>query len=164
LPRDVKQGAKRREGGNSFRRFRQCFPRHPAPAQRWHARAKHRQKKIRKIYSVEARVSCASREVGSPVAKQAHVACSNAILPMKYFMLVGGFAGFALTFTAGVLVGNDIDGVLVDAGIGCLVGAGLMRGFRHLYIHSLRSVVLERARQNAKAMADESAPDATPAV
>jgi hypothetical protein len=84
---------------------------------------------------------------------------------MKYFMLVGGFTGFALTFGAGLLVGNNIDGVLIDSGIGCLVGAGLMRGFRHLYIHSLRSVVVERARQHAKAAEEAAAAtDATQAA
>jgi hypothetical protein len=83
---------------------------------------------------------------------------------MKYFMLVGGFVGFFLTFTAGLLAGNHIDGTLVDAGIGCLVGAGLMRGFRHLYIRSLRAVVLDRARLSAAAeaaTAENAAPETT---
>lgn len=83
---------------------------------------------------------------------------------MKYFMLVGGFTGFAVTFGAGLLAGNEIDGTLVNAGIGCLVGAALMRGFRYLYIQSLRAVVLERARQNAKAAEEASAAQATPAA
>ena len=61
-------------------------------------------------------------------------------------MLIGGFTGFALTFAAGMLASNEPCSVLLTAGIGCIVGAFLMRWFRHIYTNCLRSVVIEKAK------------------
>ncbi len=59
---------------------------------------------------------------------------------MKYFLLLGGFAGFLIVFVSGLAAGNEISHVLRNATIGCLCGALLLRGFRLLLQHQVRQV------------------------
>ncbi len=77
---------------------------------------------------------------------------------MKYFLLVGGFCGFLIVFASGIAAGNDLSTVLCNATIGCLCGAFLMRGFRHLLTHQLRQVTA----QQSEAQISTEAPITTP--
>jgi len=72
---------------------------------------------------------------------------------MRYFMLFGGFIGFLLTFSIGLYSGNALDTALVDGGIGCVVGAVLMRFFRQIIARCARAVLMEKAMEKARARA-----------
>jgi hypothetical protein len=63
---------------------------------------------------------------------------------MKYFLLIGGFCGFLIAFASGVAAGNDLAYVLRNATIGCVGGALLLRGFRHLLMHQLRQATSQQ--------------------
>ena len=60
---------------------------------------------------------------------------------MKYYLLIGGFWGFLMAFASGMAAGNDLAFVLRNAAIGCLAGALVLRGFRHLLAHQVRQVL-----------------------
>lgn len=45
----------------------------------------------------------------------------------KFFIALGGFIGFALTFASGMIAGGDIANVLRDASIGCLICGFLIK-------------------------------------
>lgn len=75
---------------------------------------------------------------------------SDQFLPMKYFMLLGGFLGFVLTFAAGVLADAELWVALVNSSLGCVVGAYLMKIFRKVVASSVREVVLERHRNKSQ--------------
>jgi hypothetical protein len=65
---------------------------------------------------------------------------------MQYFFLLGGFIGFLLPCAIGVLTGQEPGGVLLRAGVGCLGGAYLMRGFWMLIARCLRNSMVEKSR------------------
>jgi hypothetical protein len=69
---------------------------------------------------------------------------------MKYFQLIGGFAGFVLAFASSLSTGNEIAIALRDGAVGCVVGALLMRGFFAALVWSVRDVATERARIRAE--------------
>jgi len=64
---------------------------------------------------------------------------------MKYYLLIGGFWGFLMAFASGLAAGNDLAYVLRNAAVGCLGGALLLRGFRHLLTQQLRQVTNRQA-------------------
>jgi hypothetical protein len=65
---------------------------------------------------------------------------------MKYFLLLGGFTGFALVWVASWWAGNRPPVALKDAAIGCLVGAILFRVLHAAFLSGLRSHLLERSK------------------
>jgi hypothetical protein len=65
---------------------------------------------------------------------------------MKYFTLLGGILGFALTFPTSLFAGADAGIALRDSMFGCFVGAALFRGFRAVMVHHVRQVLAEKAR------------------
>ena len=65
---------------------------------------------------------------------------------MKYFTLLGGFLGWSLTFLSSLCAGAETALALRDAMIGCLVGAALLRGFRHTILCHVRSLALSKNR------------------
>ncbi len=74
---------------------------------------------------------------------------------MRFAFLVGGFAGFILTASTGLLSGREPDLVLRDAAIACLAGAFLMRWFWGVFIRSLSEMVeVKRAAAAAAAEAE----------
>lgn len=80
---------------------------------------------------------------------------------MKFFTLLGGFTGFSLALAAGLHAGNAPAFALRDAGIGCLVGALLLRGLHAVMMRSIRSHLAERiaaaaATRESAAMAPSS--------
>ena len=80
----------------------------------------------------------------------------------KFFLLLGGFIGFAVVFFAGLLVTNRIDAVLRDATIGCLVGALLMRLFLHVVTNAMQDVAArKKAEREAQEEAEEAAENET---
>lgn len=83
---------------------------------------------------------------------------SEQFLPMRFFMLLGGFLGFALVMATGLASGGDPWVVLLHSSIGCLVGAVLFRFFRTVVSSSVRQVVLQKARSQAATEAPPSLP------
>ncbi|MCX7713000.1 MAG: hypothetical protein N2035_04960 [Chthoniobacterales bacterium] len=75
---------------------------------------------------------------------------SDHFLPMKYFMLLGGFLGFVLTFSAGILAQADLWVALMHSSLGCVIGAFLMKVFRKVVASSVREVVIERHRTKSQ--------------
>lgn len=57
---------------------------------------------------------------------------------------MGGCSGFLLAGIAGWWAGHAADRLLLDASIGCLVGAMLFRWFWTVLIRSIRVTILER--------------------
>ena len=57
---------------------------------------------------------------------------------MKYFLLLGGFAGFLLAFSASLSAGNPASGALLRGGMGCLFGALLLRGLHFVFMACVR--------------------------
>lgn len=65
---------------------------------------------------------------------------------MKYFLVMGGFAGFAVVLFASLYSGNHPATALRDASVGCLVGGGLFRMFHAAYIAGVKGCIADRAR------------------
>ncbi len=65
---------------------------------------------------------------------------------MKYFLVMGGFAGFAVVLVASLYSGNHPATAVRDASVGCLVGGGLFRMFHAAYIAGLKGCLADRAR------------------
>jgi hypothetical protein len=80
---------------------------------------------------------------------------------MKYFLLLGGFTGFLLGFTASLLAGNQPANALLTGALGCVIGAILLRGLHVILMICLRSHVgtlaAERAQKQKAAHASEPA-------
>jgi len=72
---------------------------------------------------------------------------SNQFLPMKYFMLLGGFFGFSLTLAMGVVAGGELGMVVFQSSVGCIVGAILFRMFRKVVASSVREVATQKVRE-----------------
>ena len=70
---------------------------------------------------------------------------------MKFFLLIGGFAGFVLSYSASWNADNSAAQVLRDGVIGCLAGATLFRGLHAMLMITLRGHVEQVARQRAAA-------------
>ncbi len=71
---------------------------------------------------------------------------SEQFLPMKYFMLLGGFAGFMIAMVAGIWSGTELWMVVFNSSIGCLGGAFLFRIFRKVVAGSVREVAMQKSR------------------
>lgn len=74
---------------------------------------------------------------------------------MKFFLLLGGTAGFLLAFSSGLLAGNEISIALRDGAVGCLVGAFLMKGFHTIFMMCLQDMVVQKAKARAAATQEE---------
>ena len=72
---------------------------------------------------------------------------SHQFLPMKYFMLLGGFLGFTISMGAGIFAGSELWMVVFNASLGCVVGALLFRIFRKVVAGSVREVAMQRSRR-----------------
>lgn len=72
---------------------------------------------------------------------------------MKFIFLAGGFAGFLLTAIAGYLADRSVNNIILDAAIGCLVGAVLFRWFWSVALTSMQETVEIKAREEAAAAA-----------
>ena len=72
---------------------------------------------------------------------------SHQFLPMKYFMLLGGFSGFLIVMAAGVLGGGELWMVVLQSSAGCVVGAVLFRVFRKVVAGSVREVAMQKSRR-----------------
>ena len=70
---------------------------------------------------------------------------------MRFFITIGGCAGFALTFASSLHAGNAPAFALRDGGIGCLAGAVLLRLAHWAFFTSLHSHLRERAAALAAA-------------
>ena len=69
---------------------------------------------------------------------------------MKYFLLLGGFAGFVLAFAASVCAGNPASGALLRGGLGCLFGALLLRGLHFVFMVCVRGHIEIRVAEGRK--------------
>jgi uncharacterized membrane protein len=72
---------------------------------------------------------------------------SHQFLPMKYFMLLGGFVGFLIVMAAGVMAGGELWMVVLHSSAGCVVGAVLFRVFRKVVAGSVREVAMQKSRR-----------------
>ncbi|MCE9612530.1 MAG: hypothetical protein K8R23_20205 [Chthoniobacter sp.] len=75
---------------------------------------------------------------------------------MKFFLLIGGFCGFALTFAASLHAENEVSFALRDGAMGCLGGALILRGFHFVVLQTIRDHISQlavRARVQAEAAA-----------
>ena len=62
---------------------------------------------------------------------------------MKFFLLIGGVSGFALTFAASLHADNAPAFALRDAAIGCLGGALIFRVLHFVVMATIRSHVAD---------------------
>jgi hypothetical protein len=77
---------------------------------------------------------------------------------MKFVFLAGGFAGFLTAGITGWSSDHSAQRTLLDAAIGCLVGAMLFRWFWTVLVGGIReTLVLRHAAATAAAAAAESA-------
>jgi hypothetical protein len=68
---------------------------------------------------------------------------------MKYFLLLGGFAGFAAVLISSYFfAGNRPAVALRDAAIACLVGGFLFRMLHSAYIAGIKGCIADRVRGN----------------
>lgn len=74
---------------------------------------------------------------------------------MKYFLLLGGFAGFILVLLAGFYAGNRPVIALRDAAVGCVVGSMLFRLLHASFISGLKSRISERNKLEPALMSDD---------
>ena len=81
---------------------------------------------------------------------------------MKYFLLLGGFAGFVLAFAASISAGNPASGALLRGGMGCLLGALLLRGLHFVLMVCVRGHIEILAAEARKENATETSD--TPAI
>lgn len=65
---------------------------------------------------------------------------------MRYFLLLGGFLGFAVVLVASFYAGNRPAVALRDAGIACLIGGFLFRMLHAAYIAGIKGCIADRAR------------------
>jgi len=73
---------------------------------------------------------------------------------MKFFLLIGGFLGFVLSFLASWNAGNAPSSCVTAAAIGCLVGATLFRALHAVFFLTVRNHILnEIGRQRVEATA-----------
>lgn len=63
---------------------------------------------------------------------------------MKFVFLAGGFAGFSLAAASGWWTDRPADRILLDAALGCLVGAMLFRWFWTILVGGIRETILIR--------------------
>ena len=63
---------------------------------------------------------------------------------MKFVFLAGGLAGFLLAAGAGWWADRAPDRILLDASLGCLVGAFLFRWFWTVLVRGIRETILQR--------------------
>jgi hypothetical protein len=68
---------------------------------------------------------------------------------MKYFLLLGGFAGFAAVLVSSYFfAGNRPAIALRDAAIACLIGGLLFRMLHSAYIAGIKGCLADRVRGN----------------
>lgn len=68
---------------------------------------------------------------------------------MRYFLLLGGFAGFAAVLVSSYFfAGNRPAVALRDAAIACLVGGMLFRMLHSAYIAGIKGCIADRVRGN----------------
>lgn len=80
---------------------------------------------------------------------------------MKYAFLLGGFVGFALTFTLEWLLGNTPTRAFTDASLACLISAYAFRWFWWMVAgayHQALSAKLQAAREAAATATPASTP------
>ena len=63
---------------------------------------------------------------------------------MKFVFLAGGFAGLLTTGAASYWAGHQLDRILLDGAVGCLVGALLFRWFWTVLVRGIRETILLR--------------------
>lgn len=63
---------------------------------------------------------------------------------MKFVFLAGGFAGFLTAAATGWSSDHSAQRVLLDAAVGCLVGALLFRWFWTVLVGGIRETILNR--------------------
>jgi len=78
---------------------------------------------------------------------------SNQFLPMKYFMLLGGFVGFMIVMVAGIVGGGELWMVVLHSSVGCVAGAVLFRLFRKVVAGSVREVAMQKSLRGRDAVA-----------
>lgn len=76
---------------------------------------------------------------------------------MKFVFLSGGLVGFLLAAATGYWAGHAADRILLDASVGCLVGALLFRWFWTVLVGGIRETILKRHADNAAAEAAAAA-------
>jgi hypothetical protein len=75
---------------------------------------------------------------------------------MKYFLLLGGFAGFAAVLVSSYFfAGNRPAVALRDAAIACLIGGLLFRMLHSAYIAGIKGCIADRVRGNKVGQDDE---------
>jgi hypothetical protein len=68
---------------------------------------------------------------------------------MKYFLLLGGFAGFAAVLVSSFFfAGNRPAVALRDAAIACLIGGFLFRMLHSAYIAGIKGCIADKVRGN----------------
>lgn len=82
---------------------------------------------------------------------------------MRFVFLCGGTLGFVLAAAAGWLADRTPDRILLDAALGCLVGALLFRWFWTVLLRGLRETILSRQKA-ATVAAAPGKPPRTPAL
>ena len=76
---------------------------------------------------------------------------------MKFVFLSGGLIGFLLGLITSWLLDHAPDRVLLDASVGCLIGAVLFRWFWTIVLAGLRDTVVARQRAALSAQAATAA-------
>ncbi|HVU25894.1 MAG TPA: hypothetical protein VHE13_17315 [Opitutus sp.] len=63
---------------------------------------------------------------------------------MRHIFLLGGGCGFLVAGLGGWWAGHTVDHLVLDAAVGCLVGAFLFRWFWTVLIGRIRETILNR--------------------
>jgi hypothetical protein len=72
---------------------------------------------------------------------------------MKFFLLIGGFLGFVLSFVASWNAGNAPASCVTAAAVGCLVGAILFRALHAVFFLTVRNHILNEITRQRNAAA-----------
>lgn len=72
---------------------------------------------------------------------------------VRFFLVLGGFAGFLLAFVLSLAAGADAVVLLRNAAIGCFVGGSLVLVFLHVLYHLIRQA--KRSRRRRRLAAEE---------
>lgn len=78
-----------------------------------------------------------------------------------YFLVLGGFLGFTLTFLVTFLSGLDIPNILLRSSMGSIIGVILMKYFLKTFIHGVYQSRIAQSQEEHSAKESKPVPDSS---